>query len=223
MRFGGCNLECRGFGVEYKIKNSDEVKFGCDSFFAVDRSFSKEWNNFINIKEILNIYPKYIKDIVITGGEPLIYSKNNIFIDMLKYLKKNNYRITIETNGTIKLDFIDEFKDIVFSISPKLSNSGELRNIEQDYESIKSLNNLSHDNIYFKFTIDQKAIKNGINNEILNYRNAFEKINIYCMAVSKNKNELELNSSAVAQFCLENGYSYSDRLHIRLWNRERGC
>ncbi len=222
MRFGGCNLECRGFGVEYKIKNNDEVNFGCDSYFAVNRYFSKEWQNFVDIKNILNIYPSHVKDIVITGGEPLIYSQNNIFIEMIKYLKKNNYRITVETNGTIKLDFIEEFKDIVYSVSPKLSNSGESRNIDKDRDSIESLYKLSN-NIYFKFTIDQTAIRNNINYEILKYKNYFKNINIYCMAVSKNKNELDLNSSAVAQFCIDNGYIYSDRLHIRLWNRERGC
>jgi organic radical activating enzyme len=31
---------------------------------------------------------------------------------------------------------------------------------------------------------------------------------------------LQRNALFVAEFCLKHGYRYTDRLHVRLWNRE---
>jgi len=43
---------------------------------------------------------------------------------------------------------------------------------------------------------------------------------IYCMPLGDNIRDLQTNALEVAEFCLQHGYNYSDRLHVRLWNRE---
>jgi organic radical activating enzyme len=42
IRFGGCNFNCKGFGCEYTDPKGNN-KVGCDSWYAVDQSFKKNW------------------------------------------------------------------------------------------------------------------------------------------------------------------------------------
>ncbi len=222
FRFGGCNLQCQGFQTEYSINK--EVKLGCDSFYSVDSYFKEEWQQIDKVETLITIiksYPHNIKHIVFTGGEPLIYANNPIFLQFIQYLNKSDFYITIETNGTVELHNREEFKSLTYSIAIKLSNSGEEYSKRINLKALQSLIQLS-DNIFFKFTIDKNSILNNINSEIQEIHNLFPNIPIYCMAIGKNLDELETNSRYVVQFCLDNGYMYSDRLHIRLWNGKRG-
>ncbi len=88
IRFGRCNFDCNGFGVEYTTP-SGVKKFGCDSYYAVDNEFKKFWTSYENsetvIAEVAKILPvEYKPDIVITGGEPMIYWKNEEFQKLLE-------------------------------------------------------------------------------------------------------------------------------------------
>ena len=38
------------------------------------------------------------------------------------------------------------------------------------------------------------------------------------MPLAKNQAELENNAKDVVNLCISNGFNYSDRLHIRIWN-----
>ena len=41
LRTAGCNLNCPGFGARYEVNG--EVRYGCDTYFAVDSGFTKSW------------------------------------------------------------------------------------------------------------------------------------------------------------------------------------
>jgi len=223
LRFGGCNLRCEGFKTKYKIDEIEQI--GCDSYYAVDPNFSQNWTDIDNIedvKKIISKYPKTVKDIVLTGGEPLIYSKNELFLEILRYFKKLNFRITIETNGTLFLEDKDEFKDIIYSLSLKLANSEEEFNKRFNIDSIHSIINKSEKS-FFKFTLDKYSIKRGATFEILKMVRFFPELPVYCMPIGSNIEELEKNAEAVIKLCLEQGFIYSDRLQIRIWNNKKGC
>jgi len=220
LRFGGCNLRCEGFKTKYTLNGIE--KFGCDSYYAVDKGFSKNWKDIDNIENILSIYNSRIKDIVITGGEPLIYANNPLFLKMLRILKNRGFRITIETNGTIFLEDRYEFKDIIYSIALKLSNSQENFNKRFNIDSIHSILDKGK-NSFFKFTLSKNYITKGASFEILKMVRFFPKVPIYCMPIGSDIDELEANAEAVIQLCLEQGFIYSDRLQIRVWNNKKGC
>ena len=42
------------------------------------------------------------------------------------------------------------------------------------------------------------------------------------MPLARDQNELEHNAKNVVNLCIENGFNYSDRLHIRIWNDLNG-
>ena len=74
LRTGGCNLSCPGFGAEYEVDG--EIRLGCDTYFAVDSAFSKQWIKVDEAQTLIATLQEefagigYKPHIVITGGEP---------------------------------------------------------------------------------------------------------------------------------------------------------
>ena len=203
IRVGGCNLTCPGFS-----------KKGCDSFYAVDRKYKNEWQN-LNIEEIKKEIKQYLKfspDLVITGGEPGLY-----FDKLYPLIEWFSGNITIETNATISPDFekYPEYKKVAFSMSVKLSNSKEEYKKRVKKEVIKNISKNAKRS-FFKFVINSDLKK-----EIEEITKKIE-LPIYCMPLGESKEELENNAPFVFDFCLKNGYRYSDRIHIRLFGKKRG-
>ena len=203
LRVGGCNLKCPGFS-----------KNGCDSFYAVDRKYKNSWNE-MSIAEIKAKIKKYLKfnpDLVITGGEPGLY-----FDRLYPLINWFDGLITIETNATISPDFIKfpEYKKVSFAMSVKLSNSGEEYEKRVKKEAIKEIAKHAKKS-FFKFVID-RYLREEINDIIQNID-----LPVYCMPLGATKEELEKNAPFVFDFCLKNGYRYSDRIHIRLFGKKRG-
>ena len=203
LRVGGCNLTCPGFSEK-----------GCDSFYAVDKKYKNEWQS-LNLEEIKNEIKKYLKfnpDLVITGGEPGLYFEK--LYPLVEWFSGN---ITIETNATISPDFekYPLYKKVVFAMSVKLSNSGEEYKKRVKKEAIKNIEKNAKKS-FFKFVIDR-----DLKEEIKDITSETD-LPIYCMPLGSNKEELEINAPFVFDFCLKNGYRYSDRIHIRLFGKKRG-
>lgn len=227
IRFCKCNLNCKGFKVKFTTLNGTE--YGCDTYYAVNKNFKDNWVKHKSYKDIIkkvddiilknNIEHKI--DIVITGGEPLLYWNNKDFQKLIKFYTKNNHKVTIETNASLKIDFIKKYqKKILFSMSPKLSNSGENYKKRINKETItKIIENTK--NSYLKFVIDKNILKES-QEEILNITKNIPKCEIYLMPQAKNKIELNENSLSVIKMAINNNYIYSDRLHIRIWDSKRG-
>lgn len=225
FRFGGCNLKCPSFG-EYFIKN--RIVYGCDTIRAVDRElFQNEWQKIENEKELINILDDYLQNldfkphIVITGGEPMIYSTNRIFYKFIEYLIENGFIVTIETNATIKIDFekFPAYKDVIFAMAVKLRNSGEPYEKRVKKEAIKAYaKNTSYS--FFKFTLSKSLIEMDAYEEIVDIVGDYPEVEVFCMPLGDRVDILKKHDKKVAEFCLIYGFIYSDRLHVRLWNRK---
>lgn len=222
IRVGGCNMCCKGFGVEYSV--GSESKVGCDSYYSVDRAFRSEWlslsaDAIIDKVERLTELKKV--DIVITGGEPLLYWNNAEFQSLLKYYIKRGDHLTIETNGTIKVPIEKKYqKKIIFSIGLKLKNSAE--NIEKRINPLAITDLLKHSNkSYLKF------VTSGEDSELSEIRDLLTMISIsthrvYLMPLGATPQELKLTARRVVQQSIKYAFRYSDRLHIRIWGDKRG-
>lgn len=250
IRFFGCNFRCPKFnngGILEKNYNKDVKKFidllnnleikefeeyfkfivetGCDSYYSVYPEFKKYFKNYTynELKEIVDEAIKKGYDIVITGGEPLIYRKNNDFLNLINYIIEKGVRLTIETNGYYDLIFL---KEIHYSISPKLFSSGNfLKNNEEKYFEYldRICENFSKvsDNSWLKFVItssyedDLKDIIR-IEKKLENEYNIKMKDKIYLMPCGNNLESYKLLRRSVYDICMELGYNYSPRLHLDL-------
>lgn len=227
FRFGGCNMRCEGFGCKETAPDGTEV-LGCDTVYAVNREhFLKKWIPIKSSDELLGILdlydlPKKV-DMVLTGGEPLIYANDDIFIDFLQKLHKKGHRITFETNGSLHVDFerYPIYKEAVFALSVKLSNSNEPLSKRVRGDVINSIA-VNAKEAFFKFSIDAESINLGLDEEISEIIMHSLDTQVYCMPLGGNKKEVEANTEPLIEFCKSKGYNFSDRLHIRIWDQNKG-
>ncbi len=99
IRTTGCNLRCIYCDTKYAYENGEEM----------------------SIKEITKHITRYpCKHVCITGGEPLIQAET---IDLVKNLLRNDYKICIETNGSINIEKIPGNKEIMISLDIKCPSS----------------------------------------------------------------------------------------------------
>jgi len=227
FRFGGCNMKCEGFGCKEKTPSGEYI-LGCDTVYAVNKEhFSSNWIPISKSSQLLNILDLYDLpenvDIVLTGGEPLIYANDLIFVEFLQGLLKKAHRITFETNGSIAVDF-DKFpvyKQCIFALSVKLSNSHEALSKRVRGNVIYSIASNAKE-AFFKFSIDADSINLGLEEEISRIIVHSPRTEVYCMPLGGNKAEIEANTEPLIEFCKDKGYNFSDRLHIRIWNQNKG-
>jgi len=227
LRTGGCNLNCPGFGAEYEVEG--EARFGCDTYFAVDGHFSSSWQK-VNVSDGLTLNLKngfdalgYIPDVVITGGEPLMYAKDDTFYNVVKWLVAYGVQITFETNGTIEIDFekYPAYKECIFALSLKLENSGEPK---EKRIILKALTNVQTHakEAFLKFTIDEKLVETTALDEIREIQDILPDLEVYCMPVGESRDTIWKNDKAVFEFCMKHNFHYSDRLHIRVFDTTQG-
>lgn len=227
LRTGGCNLNCPGFGAEYVV--DDEVRLGCDTYFAVDSAYAKSWIKVDNASKLIKTLQEefdiigYKPHMVITGGEPLMYHSDAIFYETVEWLVHEGVEITFETNGSIEIDFekFPAYKSCIFALSIKLKNSGEpkakrivpqaLLNVQADAKEA-----------FLKFTIDEALVKTTALEEIDEVRKILPNLDVYCMPVGESRDTIWHNDKAVFAFCMKHNFRYSDRLHIRVFDTTQG-
>jgi len=227
FRFGGCNMRCEGFACSEIASDGVEI-MGCDTVYAVNKEhFSHNWIPIANEKELLNILNLYelpnAVDIVLTGGEPLLYANDEIFVKFLESLAQKGHQITFETNGSLNVDFekYPIYKKCIFALSVKLSNSGESLRKRVNPAVIYNISSNAKE-AFFKFSIDANSINLGLEEEIKEIISHAPKTKVYCMPVGGDKQEVEKNTQPLVEFCKSKGYNFSDRLHIRIWDINKG-
>lgn len=219
IRFAGCNFSCFGFGVK-KSKNNKEF-IGCDTLRAVyTADFSDEYKEFeIGIlKDKLSSF-KYKPMIVITGGEPLIHQEEPEFIELLEYLTNNDYLVQFETNASIKLKNYDFYKKCYFAMGVKLENSKMPKNKRINYEAINSIINNSK-GAFFKIVLDKFDLNDT--SELLALRKDYSNNDFYLMPKGSTNKELSMNAKSVLEYAINNGFNYTDRVHIRIYDDLEG-
>jgi organic radical activating enzyme len=227
FRFGGCNMKCEGFACKERAASGAEV-VGCDTVYAVNKEhFSQNWIPINAAQELLHVLSLYdlpeAVDIVLTGGEPLIYANDAIFINFLETLVGQGHQITFETNASLTVDFekYPVYKECVFALSVKLSNSGEPLSKRLRGDVIYNIASNAKD-AFFKFSIDKESINIALEDEIQSVTVHSPQTKVYCMPVAGSKKELEENTEPLIEFCKAKGYNFSDRLHIRIWDANKG-
>ena len=206
-----------------------EVRLGCDTYFAVDSAFSKQWQKVEHssnlIERLQNEFKEigYYPDIVITGGEPLMYHSDRVFYEIIEWLVEKKIRITFETNGTVEIDFdsYPAYKSCVFALSLKLANSGEPKAKRIIPQALKNIQTHTKES-FLKFTIDAELVETTAIDEINEVRHILPELDVYCMPVGESRDTIWRNDRAVFEFCMKHNFRYSDRLHIRVFDTTQG-
>jgi 7-carboxy-7-deazaguanine synthase len=221
------------------------VSTGCDSYASWDPRF-KDLSPMLTSDAIVDRIMEIIpfgewndEHLVITGGEPLL-GWQRAYPDLLDHEKMKGLKeLTFETNGTQELtkDFRHYLLDwtlnprgtvkgrrgydaLTFSVSAKLSNSGEKReeairpDIVCDYEQVGYT--------YLKFVVATEADAQEAIMTAGIYRAHGFKGPIYLMPVGGVESVYALNNRRVAELAMNAGLRYSDRLQVPLFKNEWG-
>ncbi len=125
IRLTGCPLRCSYCDTEYAFKG----------------------NNLIAINDIVAEVEKYnTKYVCVTGGEPLAQKNCSILLDILI---SKDYKVSLETSGSIDIDNVDDRVSIVMDV--KTPSSGESK--QNKYINIAKL----QANDQLKFVIGSKS------------------------------------------------------------------
>jgi organic radical activating enzyme len=182
--------------------------------------------------------------LVITGGEPLL-GWQRLYPELLNNPRMEDLdNITFETNGTQLLDedfvtFIEEwhmairgqgtpeyndylgrFREIQFSVSPKLTTSGE-----KWKEAILPAVIAQYQNIgvtYLKFVVSCKEDLLEAQQAVNEYRNAGFMGQVYVMPSGGTSEMYNTTRVNIADEALRMGFNYSPRLHVDLWGNGWG-
>jgi len=216
------------------------VSTGCDSYASWDPRF-KDLSPMLTsdaiaerICEILPFNEWRDEHLVITGGEPLL-GWQRAYPDLLDHPKMQGLKeITFETNGTqeISKEFgsylhkwahhhdKDYLREVTFSVSAKLSCSGEAR-----HEAIRPDVVCSYEELgttYLKFVVaTEEDAEEAIETADI-YRAEGFTGPVYLMPVGGVESVYTLNNRRVAELAMKNGLRYSDRLQVPLFKNEWG-
>ena len=219
------------------------VSTGCDSYASWDPRF-KHLSPVLDTGDITSAIMDMLphkkwqdEHLVITGGEPLLgWQKQYAALledDRMRGLKE----LTFETNGTQELnaDFRHYLLDwtlnnkkakrrgkdaLTFSVSPKLSVSGEKWEDAICPDIVASYDYIG--NTYLKFVVATKEDAEEAEQAVNEYRKAGFAGHVYLMPLGGVESLYTLNNKTVALLAMEKGWRYSDRLQIPLFKNAWG-
>ena len=216
------------------------VHTGCDSYASWDPRF-KDLSPVVETdglaKSIVELLPyKKWQDehLVITGGEPLL-GWQRAYPDLLAHPKMDKLKeITFETNGTQEITkefgkYLSEWRwkhegfinrEITFSVSAKLSCSGEARHEAIRPEIVCQYEDYGY--TYLKFVVATEEDAKEALDAVSLYRKAGFDGPCYLMPVGGVESVYSLNNRRVAELAMKHGLRYSDRLQIPLFRNAWG-
>ena len=220
------------------------VNTGCDSYASWHPAFKDLSHTLTHnelIAKMLALTPnhRWQQDngndvhLVITGGEPLLGWQRGYEELLSQDAMSDLKNITFETNGTQTLQlafriFCQKWRfpepgvtrEITFSVSPKLSASGELWSDAIKPEIIADYQ--SNGTVYLKFVVDSEAHFEEVDRAVAAYRAAGFRGVTYVMPQGGVVTPYAQNRVNVADWALTRGYNYSPRLHVDLWGNGWG-
>lgn len=213
------------------------VSTGCDSYASWDPRFkhlSPMHSTDDIVDSIMAMLPhsRWMDEhLVITGGEPLLGWQRS-YPELLSNEKMRALKeITFETNGTQELSqdlsiYLQKWKinreknALTFSVSPKLSISGEkwdeaiCPDVIRQYETVGF--------VYLKFVIATKEDALEADKAVQAFRTGGFRGPVYFMPCGGVESIYSMNAKNVAIEAMNRGYRYSDRLQVPLFKNEWG-
>ena len=218
------------------------VSTGCDTYAAIYPEF-KDLSPYRSPEEIVSDIMAMLpyrqwrdEHLVITGGEPLLAWQQIYPVLLSRPEMLRLKEITFETNGTQLL--YPEFRHfllnwtlnptfgrrgpnaLTFSVSAKLSCSGESREDAIRPDVVMQYQEVGH--TYLKFVIAQEQDAEEAMEVLEIYRREGFTGDVYLMPVGGVESVYSLNNRRVAELAIQHGLRYSDRLQVPLFKNEWG-
>jgi 7-carboxy-7-deazaguanine synthase len=220
------------------------VETGCDSYASWHPAYKHLSPNYTTeelVTHMTDLTPNRMWQqnngndvhLVITGGEPLL-GWQRAYGELLSHPRMRDLKnLTFETNGTQKLS--DDFKaflrnwvldgigaprEVTFSVSAKLSASGESWDDAICPEVVNEYQD--YGNTYLKFVVETDEHIHEAIRAVDAFRAGGFKGVVYLMPQGGVVEPYDKNKLRIANICCEQGWNYSPRLHVDLWGNGWG-
>jgi len=215
IRLAGCNCRCTWCDTPWSWTDTDARVITEDD---ID----------VYIEDILKTADMTARNLMITGGEPLLYINNPLFRRLLTLPQFET--IEIETNGSL---LTEEFLynlpiNVKLNISPKLVTAWYISDYNVTHENIHAVRDqlIDHGNFILKF-VDDVDHKESMETFIEDINIDVSKI--YMMPLTPNRKRLAPDvfntmlrtaSLRTLSYCMKTGYNFVPRLHLYLFDDE---
>lgn len=208
VRLAGCPLRCRW----------------CDTKYAWDFQAGEEFEPAQIVEEVNRWACKFV---VLTGGEPMMgpdLAVRKGLADLTHRLKAMGKHITIETAGVL---FLSDLACDLMSISPKPADttsgqSSHRWSSEPVASGVQVIQQLIQTYPYqLKFVVESPGDIVGIQDMCAALGSLMPE-RVMLMPQAATTEELLSRSAMVAGLCKQTGLRFGQRLHILLWDHQRG-
>jgi 7-carboxy-7-deazaguanine synthase len=208
VRLAGCPFRCHW----------------CDTAYAWDYAAGEE----LSPDQIVGqIQRRPCRFVVVTGGEPMAGPDLSVrpgLMDLTHRLKALGRHVTIETAGAL---YIPDLACDLMSISPKLANAArnqgdtpaEHQSHHLDLDVIRRL--IRTYPYQLKFVVESSEDVREAQS-VLGGLGELAPERVMLMPQAATREELLRRAPAIAEACKHTGLRFGPRLHILLWDRQRG-
>jgi 7-carboxy-7-deazaguanine synthase len=208
VRLGRCNLDCG---------NGPGATWECDTPYTWD------WDRFdrhvelrtVGVADLVaRVAEMDVERVVVTGGEPLLQQRR--LVPFLVAARERGWAVEVETNGTIAPQ--PEVVEAVarFNVSPKLTGSGVPPDRALRADALGALRDSGR--AAFKFVVAQPAELD----EVAAVADAHRLTPVWIMPAGTTADAVLACGRALAEPVLVRGWHLTTRLHVLLWDDERG-
>ena len=220
VRSSLCNLSCTWCDTDYTWN-------WVGTPFRHERDAEPGYRKYEREREIVELEPAAVaalvarhplRDVVVTGGEPLLQQRD--WIALMRALRERDasYRFEVETNGTLVPDAELDALVAQYNVSPKLANAGVDAARREVAEALRFFARCER--AFFKLVVGSPSdVEEAL---ALVERQAIPRERVDLMPKASGARALDETARWLADLCAQHGVGYSDRLHVRLWGDERG-
>lgn len=216
IRFSGCPVKCSWCDTAYSYTEKG-MDYDTKDIYKELKSLSSFYSD------------KKVNSIVFTGGEPLLWQDELAL--MVRELKENpsiNMSIEIETTGMLdfKKPLLYElstygFSNININVSPKMFYIKEHPESKEILiNNLKILESLGIDFILKFVDEDREDMLKLINQIRVSIKDFNHRVYVMPQCVTREEHLAKFESTL--DFVMRNGYIFSPRLQILLWDSKKG-
>jgi organic radical activating enzyme len=215
VRLSRCNLACEWCDTAYTWRFSGDNRFHRDEL-AFERKANQIMAEEADVARMVADLPP--DRLVITGGEPLLQGAQ--LARMLAALDeaRPGMHVEIETNGSVAPHAVLDARVQQYNVSPKLSHSGNPAELALVPERLDAW--AADPRAWFKFVVAEPADVEEV--RVLKDRHAIPTERIFLMPEGRSSDVIRQRSGWLSDICTQEGYRFTDRLHIHIWGDTRG-
>jgi organic radical activating enzyme len=220
VRLSGCNLQCAWCDTPYTWNWHGtpwpHVADGPEGPNKFDPALERVELSVDAVADRVAAFPA--EGVVITGGEPLVQMRAlTALIERLRAQAPSRL-VEIETNGTLAPSAALAGLVDLFMVSPKLDNAGNRAGAAIRARALAAFAQLP--TASFKMVA---ATAEDVNEAArLAASLGIEPSRVYIMPLGTDSRTLNRVGAGIIGAVIDNGFNYSDRLHVHLFGDERG-